>query len=93
MQLNTYSSVNTAAEITNTANVTSFTSDGFALGLQMVMLMQMLDKYVSWNWKAGTSFTNDASSTGIGTIDSAGSVNNDAGFSICSYTGTGVLVR
>ena len=45
--------------------------------------------YVSWQWKAGTSFTNDASGTGIGSIDSAGSFNNDAGFSIVTYTGTG----
>ena len=45
--------------------------------------------YASWNWKAGTSFTNDASGTGIGTIDSTGSFNNTAGFSIVSYTGTG----
>ena len=45
--------------------------------------------YVSWNWLAGTSFTNDASSTGIGTIDSTGSVSDTAGFSIVSYTGTG----
>ena len=43
--------------------------------------------YVAWNWKAGTSFTNDASSTGIGGIDSAGSFNNTAGFSIVTYTG------
>ena len=77
-----------AVEITNTANVTSFTSDGFALSSDGNVNANA-DKYVSWNWKAGTSFTNDASSTGIGTIDSAGSVNNDAGFSICSYTGTG----
>ena len=45
--------------------------------------------YVAWHWGAGTSFTNDASSTGIGSIDSSGSLNNDAGFSIVSYTGTG----
>ena len=45
--------------------------------------------YVGWSWKAGTSFTNDASSTGIGSIDSAGSVNDTAGFSIVSYTGNG----
>jgi len=45
--------------------------------------------FVSWNFKAGTSFTNDASSTGIGTIDSTGSFNNDSGFSIVSYSGTG----
>jgi hypothetical protein len=31
---------------------------------------------LAWNWKAGTSFTNDASSTGIGSIDSAGSIND-----------------
>ena len=47
--------------------------------------------YISWNWKAGTSFTNDASSTGVGTIDSSGSTSSDAGFSIISYTGTGSL--
>ena len=45
--------------------------------------------YVGWNWKAGTSFSNDASSTSVGTIDSAGSVNTDVGFSIIGYTGTG----
>ena len=43
--------------------------------------------YVAWQWKAGTSFTNDASSTGIGTIDSTASVNQTAGFSIVSFTG------
>jgi len=45
--------------------------------------------YVSWNWKAGTSFSNDASATGIGTIDSTGSVSTTAGLSIISYTGNG----
>ena len=45
--------------------------------------------YVNWHWQAGTSFTNDASATGIGTIDSAGSANTTSGFSIVSYTGTG----
>ena len=46
-------------------------------------------KYASWNWISGTSFTNDASSTGIGTIDSTGSANDTAGFSIVTYTGNG----
>ena len=45
--------------------------------------------FASWNWKAGTSFTNDASATGIGSIDSTGSVNTTSGFSIITYTGTG----
>jgi len=46
-------------------------------------------EFIAWIWKAGTSFTNDASGTGIGSIDSTGSFNNDSGFSIVSYTGTG----
>jgi len=47
--------------------------------------------YASWNWKAngGTLTTNDASVTGVGTIDSQYQVNTDAGFSIITYTGTG----
>ena len=69
-------------------NVTSFDSDGFGVKNGGAVNASG-DTYVAWQWKAGTSFTNDASSTGIGTIDSTGSVNDTAGFSICSYTGTG----
>ena len=43
--------------------------------------------YIAWHWKAGTSFTNDASSTSVGSVDTTGSVNTDAGFSIMKYTG------
>ena len=78
----------TQAEATNTTKVKSFNSDGFTLGTSGSVNASG-DTYVAWNWKAGTSFTNDASSTGIGTIDSTGSFNNDSGFSIVSYTGTG----
>jgi len=44
-----------------------------------------------WHWKAngGTTTTNDASSTSVGTIDSVYQANTDAGFSIVTYTGTG----
>jgi len=47
--------------------------------------------YASWNWKAngGTTTTNDASATGVGTIDSVIQANQTAGFSIITYTGTG----
>ena len=69
----------------------TFDSDGFT-----VLTPQQLNSFnyntgsiVSWNWVAGTSFTNDASGTGIGSIDSAGSASDASGFSICSYTGTG----
>ena len=78
----------TNAEQTSSIRVTSFNSDGFTLGSSSDINGNS-DTYVSWNWKAGTSFTNDASATGVGSIDSAGSVNTDAGFSIVSYTGTG----
>ena len=74
------------AENTDATSLKSFTSDGYTLGTG-VTVNGNSKTYVGWNWKAGTSFTNDASSTGIGTIDSAGSVNQDAGFSIVSYTG------
>ena len=78
----------TNAEQTSTIRVTAFNSDGFSLGSSSDINGNN-DTYVGWQWKAGTSFTNDASATSVGSIDSAGSVNTDAGFSIISYTGTG----
>ena len=78
----------TNAEETNTA-VSAFTSDGVTLTGGSAFTNASGYTYASWNWKAGTSFTNDASSTGIGTIDSTASVNQTAGFSIVKYTGTG----
>ena len=77
----------TDAEQSLTTKITSFDSDGFGVGTD-ANVNGSGNSLVSWNWKAGTSFTNDASATGIGTIDSAGSVNQDAGFSIVSYTST-----
>ena len=78
----------TNAEDTNSTGLTGFNSDGFTLGSSNA-INKSGETFASWNWKAGTSFSNDASSTGVGTIDSTGSVNTDAGFSIISYTGTG----
>ena len=65
-----------------------FGSDGFTLNNSDGM-NESSQTFVSWNWKAGTSFTNDASGTGIGSIDSAGSVSTTSGFSIVKWTGTG----
>ena len=85
----------TGAEETNPTYgwIDSFDSDGFTTQTGSNSNQWNVNKngetYVAWNWKAGTSFTNDASATGIGSIDSTGSVNQDAGFSIVSYTGTG----
>ena len=78
----------TAAEATLANSVSAFNSDGFTLGTD-ANTNASGDKFVAWCWKAGTSFSNDASSTSVGTIDSAGSVNTDAGFSIVAYTGNG----
>ena len=82
-----YSSMSNS-EDTTSIQVTSFASDGFALGSGTNTNKNNIT-YTALQWKAGTSFTNDASSTGIGSIDSAGSFNNDAGFSIVTYTGNG----
>tara|TARA_R100000544_G_scaffold37170_1_gene27564 strand:+ start:625 stop:1671 length:1047 start_codon:yes stop_codon:yes gene_type:complete len=78
----------TGAEETVAQGLTAFGSDGFTVGTDGSYNTDSAT-YVSWNWKAGTSFTNDASSTGVGSIDSTGSFNNDAGFSIVSWVGTG----
>ena len=69
--------------------VKAFNSDGFTIGASGHDVNANAEKYVAWQWKAGTSFTNDASSTGIGDIDSAGSVNTDAGFSVITATSDG----
>ena len=77
------------AENTTTSNmIKSFDSNGITIGDHNGVNTNNAT-YVAWNWKAGTAFSNDASSTGVGTIDSAGSVNTDVGFSIINYTGTG----
>jgi len=89
------SNTNAAEDGSNTTaygGISGVTSDGFTVtaGSSNADYVNTSGRtYVSWNWKAGTSFTNDASSTSVGTIDSAGSVNTAAGFSIISYTGTG----
>ena len=70
--------------VNSTGSLTSFNSDGFTVG-SGDGANKSGSGIASWNWKAGTSFTNDASGTGIGSIDSTGSVNQDAGFSIVSF--------
>ena len=71
-------------------NINDITSDGFS-GVQGSSGYNNWNgssyNYVAWNWKAGTSFSNDASATGVGDIDSSGSINTDAGFSIIGYNG------
>jgi len=79
---------NTEAEASPSNYLASFDSDGFSIGSDSDINGNN-DTLVAWQWKAGTSFTNDASSTGIGSIDSSGSVNQDAGFSIVKWVANG----
>ena len=78
------------AEQTTTASLTSFDSDGFSLGNNNDVNANT-ESLVAWQWKAngGSTTTNDASSTGVGTIDSVIQANTTAGFSIVTHTGTG----
>jgi hypothetical protein len=66
--------------------VTTFDSGGFTVIGNGGLTNLSGDTYVAWNWLAGTAFSNDASATGVGTIDSEGQVNTTAGFSIIKWT-------
>ena len=81
----------TTSEQTDAKSITGFVSTGFTLGddANGYDVNTNTNTMVAWSWKAGTSFSNDASATGIGSIDSTGSASDTAGFSIVSYTGTG----
>ena len=78
----------TGAEETDNTKFRNFLTKAFRVGSHNGVNASNND-YVSWNWKAGTAFSNDASATSVGSIDSAGSVNTDLGFSIINFTGTG----
>jgi len=75
----------TAAEDTAANNMQAFNSDGFQIGTAGSVNASS-DGYVAWNWKANGS----GSSNTDGSITSTVSANPSAGFSIVSYTGTGV---
>jgi len=70
----------TSAE--DSSSITSFDSDGFTLGIEQ---NNGTATYVSWNWKANGSGVSNTN----GSITSTVSANQDAGFSIVNFTGTG----
>jgi len=74
-------------EDTQSTSLTAFGTDGFTLGSYDESNYNNAT-YASWNWKAGTSFSNSAGANGA-SIASTGSINTAAGFSIISYTGNG----
>ena len=76
----------TDAEATAATALTSFDADGFSLG-NGTTSNENSKTYVSWNWKAGGT----AVSNTDGSITSSVSAAPDAGFSICTYTGTATV--
>ena len=76
------------AEDTNSNILASFDSNGFTIGDNSAHY-NASGTYVAWQWKAngGTTTTNDASATSIGTHDSVHQANTTAGFSIVTWTG------
>jgi hypothetical protein len=80
----------TSAEYTESTGFTAFQSDGFQHGGANGYGASG-ETYVSWQWKAngGTTTTNDASATSVGTIDSVYQANTTARFSIVTYSGSG----
>ena len=72
----------------NFANIT-FTSTGYNVNGNSNLDNENAHNYAGWAWKAGTAFSNDASATSVGSIDSSGSVNTDVGFSIIKWTAVG----
>jgi hypothetical protein len=78
------SSNSTSAEGTFSTTLTSFDSDGFALGSNSTY-NNNTSTFVAWNWKAnGSGSTNTA-----GSITSTVSANTTSGFSVVTYTGNG----
>ena len=75
----------TAAESSG-SNFTSFDTDGFSLNSSGGNYNASSATYVAWCWDAGTG---SAASNTDGSITSSVKANQDYGFSIASYTGTG----
>jgi len=80
----TINSNSSNAESTVVNGLTAFGTDGFTLGDHNES-NDSGDSYASWNWKAGTTFSNNAGANGAD-IASSGSINTTAGFSIIKAT-------
>lgn len=75
----------TGAETTDATGLTAFGSGGFTLGADANYNTNAAT-YIGWQWQAGQGTT---SSNTNGSITSTVSVNQSAGFSVVTYTGTG----
>ena len=82
---------NLASASDSGSNGISALTDGFTSGTFYGDVNASGQTFITWQWKAngGSTTTNDASATSIGSIDSVYQANTTAGFSIVTYTGTG----
>jgi len=72
------------------SRVTAVTSDGFTVAGNISYTNDADDGFIAHCFKlAGSTTTNDASATGVGTIDSSYRANQDSGISVVTWTGTG----
>jgi hypothetical protein len=76
----------TAAENSNQNWISGVSTDGFTIGINEQNLSNASGTYVAWQWKANGGTT---ASNSDGSITSTVQANQDAGFSIVTYTGTG----
>ena len=79
-----FSNTNAAEQTSDTDRLTSFNSNGFTLG-NNYRVNGSGRTFVAWCWKAGGGVATNTN----GNITSSVSVNEEAGFSIVSYTGNG----
>ena len=75
----------TTAETTETTGLTAFGSTGFTVGA-LAQMNTNAATYVGWQWNAGGSTVTNTS----GSISAQVRANPTAGFSVVTYTGTGV---
>ena len=73
-------------EVSNNNVIRAFNSNGFEVG-GATFVSEGSRTYVAWGWIANSAFSNDASSTSIGSVDSSGSVGALQGLSIIKWTG------
>ena len=76
----------TDAENSNQNWISGVGTDGFTIGINEQNLSNTSGTYVAWQWKANGGTT---ASNSDGSVTSTVQANQDAGFSIVSYTGTG----
>ena len=85
----------TNTENTESAGLTSFDSDGFSLGSNAGYNGDTVT-FAAWNWKNNGGTTSSTSQSGSGatqTLASNYQANATAGFSICTWTATGLPGR